>query len=111
MLTVDFDLMEIHNKDYILDIGCGKGRHIWEACKRGIFKAYAVDIDREGLRNAKGMLEYMEEAGEVNGKWCVLEGNVMNLPFKDGFFDKIICSEMLEHVTDDHEGVKELYRV
>jgi ubiquinone/menaquinone biosynthesis C-methylase UbiE len=33
------------------------------------------------------------------------------MPFKDGTFDKIICSEVLEHVVDDEEGVRELVRV
>lgn len=31
--------------------------------------------------------------------------------YKDNSFDAIICSHVLEHVKDDKEAVKELYRV
>jgi SAM-dependent methyltransferase len=41
----------------------------------------------------------------------VLQGNAVTLPFGDNVFDKIVCSEMLEHVLDDDQAVRELYRV
>ena len=38
-------------------------------------------------------------------------GDVLNLPFRDGAFDKIICSEVMEHVIDDERGAQELVRI
>jgi SAM-dependent methyltransferase len=35
----------------------------------------------------------------------------MRLPFKDAAFDKIICSEVLEHLADDGQGIREMRRV
>jgi SAM-dependent methyltransferase len=34
-----------------------------------------------------------------------------NLPFKAGFFDKIVCTEVLEHVHNDESAVSEMARV
>jgi SAM-dependent methyltransferase len=36
---------------------------------------------------------------------------VTKLPFKDGSFDKIICSEVLEHIPEEKSAVEELVRV
>jgi SAM-dependent methyltransferase len=34
-----------------------------------------------------------------------------HLPFRDGAFDKVMCTEVLEHIADDQAGVRELVRV
>ncbi|MFC1815006.1 class I SAM-dependent methyltransferase [Thermodesulfobacteriota bacterium] len=45
----------------------------------------------------------------ANGWHVVADG--MNLPFKPGVFSHTICSEVLEHLKDDHKALKELSRV
>ena len=40
-----------------------------------------------------------------------LQGNAQNLPFASGCFDRVICSEVLEHVRDPFRAAKELVRV
>ena len=35
MLTVDYDRLDLHAGDRLLDIGCGFGRHSYEALRRG----------------------------------------------------------------------------
>jgi ubiquinone/menaquinone biosynthesis C-methylase UbiE len=111
MLTVDYDLMEIKDGERVLDVGCGEGRHSWEACKRSNCLVYALDIEQENLKKAKYALYLMEQKGEVKAKWLVTRGNITSLPFKDASFDKIICSEVLEHILDDRQAIKELVRV
>lgn len=37
--------------------------------------------------------------------------NVLNIPFQDNYFDIIICNHLLEHVPNDIDAMKELYRV
>ena len=37
--------------------------------------------------------------------------NVLDIPFEDNYFDLIICNHLLEHVPNDSDGMKELYRV
>jgi SAM-dependent methyltransferase len=53
----------------------------------------------------------MDDGQEAGSWWVVMMGDVLNLPFRDGSFDKIICSEVLEHVADDNRGIGELVRV
>ncbi|MBE0480220.1 MAG: class I SAM-dependent methyltransferase [Dehalococcoidia bacterium] len=111
MLTVDFDLLPIKKDERILDIGCGSGRHTWHVNKVEQCTVYAADYDVESLQKAKYVLDLMDRQNESKGKWGLLQGNATKLPFKDQVFDKIICSEVLEHIMDDDSGVKELYRV
>lgn len=37
--------------------------------------------------------------------------NILNIPYKDEYFDVIICNHVLEHVEDDIKGMSELFRV
>jgi SAM-dependent methyltransferase len=111
LLTVDFRLLPIDSGERVLDLGCGPGRHTWHVCKTDNCSVYAVDYDIEELRKAKWMLDEMDKENETKGSWSVLQGNAMTLPFADGAFDKIVCSEVLEHVIDDEQAVRELLRV
>ena len=101
MLTVDFRLFDIKSGERVLDVGCGAGRHSWHACTLDHCNVYSMDIDLESLLKAKYMFQEMEKDNLAKGEWNLILGNTMKLPFKDGSFDKIICSEVLEHVIDD----------
>ncbi|MEC7924214.1 MAG: class I SAM-dependent methyltransferase, partial [Actinomycetota bacterium] len=35
MLTIDFDRLELQEGHMVLDLGCGFGRHAFEALRRG----------------------------------------------------------------------------
>ncbi|MBM3118768.1 MAG: class I SAM-dependent methyltransferase [Chloroflexi bacterium] len=111
MLTIDYDLIEIKDGELILDVGCGEGRHSWEACKRNECLVCALDIDETNLKKAHYALYLLDKQGETRGKWLLLKGDILSLPFKDASFDKVICSEVLEHVPDDLQGIRELVRV
>lgn len=111
MLTVDFRLIGIRSGHKVLDAGCGEGRHTWELCKQTGCSVYALDIDDESIKKNRYVLYLMGQKGEVNGSYHLLKGDVLRLPFKEGTFDSIICSEVLEHLPDDGQGLKELVRV
>ena len=111
MLTVDFKLFTVNSGERVLDVGCGPGRHSWYVCSLDHCHVYSMDIDLESLLKAKYMFQEMEKDNLAKGSWNLILGNTMKLPFKDGSFDKIICSEVLEHVIDDEQGVRELLRV
>jgi SAM-dependent methyltransferase len=38
-------------------------------------------------------------------------GRLSDLPFPEGFFDKILLSEVLEHLEDDLAGLREIHRI
>ena len=111
MLTVDFRLFRVRGGERVLDVGCGPGRHSWYVCKLDHCSVHAMDYDLESLQKARYMFGMMDKDNLSKGRWNVLRGDAMKMPFKDGTFDKIICSEVLEHVVDDEQGVRELVRV
>src|SRR4030065_418557 len=111
MLTIDYDLIGIKDGEQVLDVGCGEGRHSWEACKRNDCLVCALDLDETNLKKAHYALYLMEQQGETRGKWLRARGTITSLPFKDASFDKVICSEVLEHIPNDIQGIRELVRV
>ena len=40
-----------------------------------------------------------------------VRADIKNLPFNDNSFDVVLCNHVLEHIDDDHQALKELYRV
>ena len=60
-----------------------------------------------------GMLGAMAEVGESpEGTGAiVMRGNALTLPFPDASFDRVIVSEVLEHIADDAGVLAEIRRV
>lgn len=108
MLTVDFDRLAIEPGMRLLDLGCGAGRHSFEAMRRGAF-VVAVDLDDVALKDTAVMLAAV--ALEEGGRASALRANALSLPFPDGTFDRIVVSEVLEHIPDDASAMREIQRV
>ena len=113
MLTADYDLLGLETGDRILDLGCGFGRHAYEAARRGAH-VVALDAGVEEVDGVLGTFAAMVEAGELSEydtRVAVIQGDALHLPFSDGTFDRVICSEVLEHIPDDVAAMAELSRV
>ncbi|MGV9674704.1 class I SAM-dependent methyltransferase [Nocardia sp. NPDC003482] len=112
MLTVDFDRLGIRPGTRVIDVGCGQGRHSFEAYRRGA-DIVAFDQNAADLADVKVMFGAMAEAGEVpaHARAETVQGDALALPFEDGEFDVVIASEILEHIPDDDRAVAELVRV
>ena len=112
MLTVDFTKFHINPGDRVLDLGCGAGRHAFEAYRRGA-RVIAADLDAGELAPVSGMLEAMRAEGEARppAAAAALTADATNLPFADGSFDAIIAAEILEHVPNDGAAMAEIARV
>jgi len=112
VLTIDFDRLGVLAGDTLLDVGCGTGRHTFEALRRGA-DVVALDRDSEDLRGVEVMVAAMVEAGEVrptDGP-VTLRADALALPFPDDSFDRVIASEILEHVPQDALAIAEIFRV
>lgn len=112
MLTVDYDRLRIGPGTKVIDVGCGAGRHTFEAYRRGA-DVIAFDQNAEELADVDTMLQAMAQAGEApeSAKAQVVIGDALALPYPDGAFDTVIASEILEHIPDDDTAIGELTRV
>jgi SAM-dependent methyltransferase len=112
MLTVDFDRLGIGPSTKVIDVGCGAGRHAFEAYRRGA-DVVAFDRDEAELRSVDTILRAMAEAGEAPAAASakVVRGDALRLPYADQTFDCVIASEILEHVPQDDAAIAELIRV
>ena len=111
MLTIDYNLLGIKDGEQVLDVGCGEGRHSCRAYEQAGCTVCALDISEANLAKTNYLLHLMDEQGKSRGRWVSLRGDAMKLPLKDAYFDKVICSEVLEHLPDDQQAVWELARV
>ena len=112
MLTVDFDRLGIRPGQRVIDIGCGGGRHSFEAYRRGA-DVVAFDHDAAELGKVAAMFTAMSEAGEVpiDASATTVLGDALKLPFPDDSFDVVIASEVLEHIPEDERAMAELTRI
>ena len=112
MLTVDFDRLNVGAGSSVIDVGCGAGRHSFEALRRGA-DVVAFDQDVEELNNVDAILAAMQDEGQApaTAKAEAVKGDALDLPYADGTFDVVIASEILEHVPEDERAIGELVRV
>lgn len=92
--------------DVVLDAGCGIGVYTLTYGFRGI-TVYGVDIDKKKIDQARKTSEQLKL-----GNYCYFtKADLTKLPFENEFFDRILCSETLEHVDDDKKAIDEMHRV
>ncbi|MFD5177991.1 class I SAM-dependent methyltransferase [Nocardia sp. NPDC058379] len=112
MLTVDFDRLGVGPGSRVIDVGCGAGRHAFQAYRRGA-DVVAFDQNADDLAQVDALFEAMAAVGEAPGyaKAETVRGDALDLPYGDGEFDVVIASEILEHVPADDRAIAELARV
>jgi SAM-dependent methyltransferase len=82
----------------ILDIGCGIGTYV-KRFRQYSDEVYGVDVEPERVAKASETLPNIQLArGE-------------KLPFPDDWFDLVFSNEVIEHVDDDRQTIREAVRV
>jgi 2-polyprenyl-3-methyl-5-hydroxy-6-metoxy-1,4-benzoquinol methylase len=112
MITVDFQCLHVQDGSRILDIGCGSGRHTAAAFDLKKGSVIGADPNFKDLQEACARLDlHARWTPSNNCAWSLAAADISNLPFRDSSFDVVICSEVLEHITDHRRAIQECIRV
>jgi SAM-dependent methyltransferase len=99
-------LRQFIKQGYILDAGCGDGFLSLRLCRLG-YDLIAIDNSDICITNVKRKLA----AANLTHHLKTEKGNLIRLPFKRSTFDAVICSDVLEHITEDVKVIDEFFRV
>jgi ubiquinone/menaquinone biosynthesis C-methylase UbiE len=111
MQTVDFGHFPLHPGDVVLDLGCGEGRHVISAYVEADVHSVGVDLSLEDLGTTLDKFLPFAEPDNEAKSFGLSAASALALPFADNSFDKIICSEVLEHIPDYTAALREIERV
>jgi len=90
------------NSKQVLEVGCGRGfylKTLISICPKA--KITGIEINQKYVDNAKSNIKGVR----------VMKADAHHLPFANNTFDRIIASEILEHVDDDKKVLSEMFRV
>ncbi len=115
MQTVDFERVGLNAGDLVLDLGCGEGRHVISAYFTDGVQSVGVDLCHADLLTTREKFSELCQAEQAqipsNSRFLLAQSNALKLPFADHCFDKVICSEVLEHIDDYESVIVEIERV
>jgi malonyl-CoA O-methyltransferase len=90
----------------VLDAGCGSGRYLLHAWRRGAARLTGVDLSAPMLARAETELAPVRAQAEL----ILSVGTLTSLPVPDGRADVAVCGLAVGHVTDLAGALAELGR-
>ncbi|MBI3557105.1 MAG: class I SAM-dependent methyltransferase [Deltaproteobacteria bacterium] len=103
-------MAQIQPTDTVLNVGCNNGymeRHLLRGLGASCF---GVDADPQAIEFARrsGLSGLQDNVDARTRFQC---SPAENLPFGDALFDKVLCLDTLEHVTNEKQALHEIHRV
>lgn len=95
------EYLELRDGEMVLDCGCGMGVYLMFMGRLRRLNLVGVDGDMTRLRWAEREHVPASLAGV----------DIHRLPFADNSFDKVLMSEVLEHLADDRGALREVFRI
>ena len=111
MRTVDYTRLGLRPGDYVLDLGCGEGRHAITAHMDKDVHVFGIDLNIDDLKTAVEKFAPLAPHASTEAGFALSCANALQLPFADDTFDKVICAEVLEHIDDWRGVLAEIERV
>lgn len=84
----------------VLDAGCGTGALLDRLKDRAEIELYGLDFSGQALA-------YTRQRGHAR----LVQGDLTRLPFPDGTFDVVTALDVVEHVREDEQALREVNRV
>ncbi len=96
--------LELKDGDKVLEVGCGNGYYLSLLNRLGKkITLTGIDNDKLALADAKKFID--------DNRVRLNFADAAKLPFSTNSFDKILMSEVIEHVQDEKIVLSEVYRV
>lgn len=94
--------IRLDNDSYILDFGCGSGRHVYEYLENGYRNVFGYDI--------KNYVELRDPA-DIRRFRFDPDQRISSIPFPDNYFDFVHSTSVFEHVQEQKLAFQEIYRI
>lgn len=91
----------------VLDVGCGSGRYMLHALRRGAARVIGVDLSPSMLERAGTELATFQPGTEVD----LIQGSLAALPVPDARANLTICALVIGHLDNLQPSLAELCRV
>jgi malonyl-CoA O-methyltransferase len=91
----------------VLDVGCGSGRYMLHALRRGAARVTGVDLSPHMLARAGTELAALHADAPV----ALVQGSLVALPLPDARADLTVCGLVVGHLDDLEQALAELRRV
>lgn len=101
------DLLQLEEDDHLLDVGCGTGHPAIQLAERTKATALGVSVSPSQVETATAKAR---EAG-LSSRLAFDVADAMDLPYPAGTFDAAWAVEMLFHVPDRLQVLREIGRV
>lgn len=100
MVRVMFKMLDLKHKDLMIELGCGAGNILGKI--PSVKNLIGMDISQKLLKRAS-----------IRGgnKIKLIAGDAEVLPFQNNSFDKILCTEVIEHLLFPGKCLSEIQRI
>jgi malonyl-CoA O-methyltransferase len=91
----------------VLDVGCGSGRYMLHALRRGAARVIGVDLSPQMLARAGAELAALQAAADID----LVQGSLAALPVPDARANLTLCGLVVGHLDNLQQALSELCRV
>lgn len=92
--------------DRVIDVGVGRGMYTFDSLQHRFKRVIALEIRSDHIAY---LADYKQRNGLSN--ISLVQGSAEHLPFKVGVCDTVLCTEVIEHLPNDKQGLQELARI
>ncbi|MFJ6776684.1 SAM-dependent methyltransferase [Kitasatospora sp. NPDC091257] len=99
-------LLRLKDEDYLLDVGCGTGHPAMRLAEQTRARILGVNISSSQVDTAAAK----SRAAGLSSRLEFVHADAMELPYESGTFDAAWAVEMLFHVPDRLQVLREIHR-